>query len=528
MIIDARSVPSGTEITADVCIIGGGAAGISIAQTFFQTTHKVILVESGGHEFDENTQSLYEGTIVGLEPGYTLSNSRLRFFGGSTNHWTGQCHPLDTIDFEERPWVPLSGWPISRNDLENYYDAARVLINLPPFNIFDKISRKLPIETVIDPLLKNSFFESPSTFEPRVFDFNPKNFAQSYQEKFSRSNAIHVYLHANATSIQSDSYATEATGILAATLTGRSLKFRARYYILALGGLESPRLLLSSNSVRPNGLGNDNDVVGRFFQEHPFFDLGHVVLGNNPACEVRRENTEFEQLVRVAIPETAQRSNGLLNSAFLVTPATPNSVLEIPETGRAIFKDHQVPSELSNKAINAFLAIKNPLRSLLCSISGANANPDVLSVTWGAEQTPNRLSRVALTDERDQLGMRKIYLDWQLNQIDHDNLLKTARWIGREIGRLGIGRMRENNWLRESFSDIVQSHKGGNFHHMGTLRISDTARNGVVDANCKVFGMKNLFVAGSALFPTSGFANPTLTIVALALRLAEHLKTRLV
>ena len=337
-----------------------------------------------------------------------------------------------------------------------------------------------------------------------------------------------MYLNANATSVLSNPYASKAIGISAATLTGRNLRFRARHYVLALGGLETPRLLLSSNDVRPAGLGNDQDVVGRYFQEHPFFGFGHIALSNNTPCATPDPAPRYEQLIRVAIPESAQRSYELLNSAFLVSLATPNTVLSIPETGRAIFRDRQIPEELRNKTINAFLGMENPLRSLLCSVSGHQANGDVLSVTWGAEQVPNRHCRVALTDERDQLGMRKIKLDWQLSELDHTNLIKTSHWIGREVGRLGIGRMRQPDWFQNSISAALQHNKGGNFHHMGTLRFSDNPNHGVVDANCRVHGVENLYVAGSAVFPTSGYANPTLTIVALALRLADHLKNRLI
>jgi choline dehydrogenase-like flavoprotein len=528
MIIDARSVPSGTEIFADICIVGGGAAGITVAQTFANSPHKIVVVESGGLEFDENTQSLYDGNIVGLDPGYTLSDSRLRYFGGSTNHWTGQCHPLDTIDFEERDWLPMSGWPISRKDMAGYYESARTLIGLPPFNIFDSKSKGLPTKTAIDPLLESNFFRSQSSFEPRVFNFSPLNFADAYENGFARSHEIDVYLNANATSVLSNPYASKAIGISAVTLTGRNLKFRARHYVLALGGLETPRLLLSSNDVRPAGLGNDLDIVGRYFQEHPFFGFGHIALSNNAPCATPDPAPRYEQLIRVAIPEAAQRSNELLNSAFLVSLATPSTVLGIPETGRAIFRDRQIPEELRNKTINAFLGMENPLRSLLCSISGHQANGDLLSVTWGAEQVPNRHSRVALTDERDQLGMRKINLDWQFSELDHANLVKTSHWIGREVGRLGIGRMRQPDWFQNSTSAALQHNTGGNFHHMGTLRVSDNPHHGVVDANCRVHGIENLYVAGSAVFPTSGYANPTLTIVALALRLADHLKNRLI
>jgi len=527
MIIDARSVPSDTEIFADVCIVGGGAAGIAVAQTFTNSPYKIVVVESGGLEFDETTQSLYDGRIVGLDPGYTLSNSRLRYFGGSTNHWTGQCHPLDSIDFMERDWLPMSGWPISRKDLTDFYESARTLIGLPPFNIFNLKTGGLTNKTVVDPILHSNFFRTHSNFEPRIFNFNPLNFADAYKNKFSQSREIDVYLNANATSVLSNPYASEAIGINVATLSGRTLRFRARHYVLALGGLETPRLLLSSDDVRPAGLGNDQDNVGRYFQEHPFFKIGHIALSDNPTCDVPSSTSQYEQLIRIAIPETAQRSNDLLNSAFLVSIATPSTILNIPETGRAVLRDHQLLENLRNKTIDAFLAMDNPLRSVLCSIFGRQANADVLSLTWGAEQAPNWHSRVALTNMRDQLGMRKIKLDWQLSELDHTNLLKTSHWIGREVGRLGIGRMRQPDWFKKSISKVFKKNTGGNFHHMGTLRISNNSQHGVVDVNCRVHGMENLYIAGSSIFPTSGYANPTLTIVALALRLADHLKNRL-
>ncbi len=234
MIIDARSIPSGTEITSDLCIVGGGAAVISIAQAFSESANKIALVESGGHEFDEDTQSLYDASIVGLDPGYSLTDSRLRFFGGSTNHWAGQCHPLDTIDFAERDWLPLSGWPISRVDMADYYDAARTLIGLPTYSLYDAKTGSFPSPTTIDPLLQTNFFRSRGSFEPRVFTFNALNSADAYRKKFEQSSATDVYLNANATRVLSDANARQAEGISVETLQGGKLTFRARHYVLAL------------------------------------------------------------------------------------------------------------------------------------------------------------------------------------------------------------------------------------------------------------------------------------------------------
>ena len=171
---------------------------------------------------------------MGLDPGYSLTDSRLRFFGGSTNHWAGQCHPLDTIDFAERDWLPLSGWPISRVDMADYYDAARTLIGLPTYSLYDAKTGSFPSPTTIDPLLQTNFFRSRGSFEPRVFTFNALNSADAYRKKFEQSSATDVYLNANATRVLSDANARQAEGISVETLQGGKLTFRARHYVLAL------------------------------------------------------------------------------------------------------------------------------------------------------------------------------------------------------------------------------------------------------------------------------------------------------
>jgi len=129
MHIDARNLENNTTIEGDICIVGAGASGISMALDLMNTKHKVILLEGGGFEYDDKVQELYNGKTTGQKY-YALKSSRLHYFGGTTGHWAGMCSPFDPIDFTQRNWVPDSGWPITKDDLVPFYVKAQETLQL--------------------------------------------------------------------------------------------------------------------------------------------------------------------------------------------------------------------------------------------------------------------------------------------------------------------------------------------------------------------------------------------------------------
>lgn len=518
MIDDARTLPDGQTLDADLCIIGAGAAGITLAREFAGSGKSVLLLESGGLEFDERTQALYAGEI---SPGlYDLELSRLRYFGGSTGHWGGVCRPLDEDDFEARGWVPHSGWPIALADLQPYYERACAIVQLRSTR-WDNAYWK-------DALAE--FFRLPFMGERiagAVFQLSPPtHFGEEYRQELQQAKSVRVLLHANVTEIVTGEAASQVTALRLACLDGPMLQARARAYILAAGAVESARLLLLSRRSQPQGLGNGHDLVGRYYMNHPGFYAADILLSKPQDVMARPLAAMQAVLPRLVVTPKAAADARLAKFSAWAHPVGDDGELQLSpgyKALRAMFRD------LRNGNISADLL--DHLGRVLGDLDGAAADiwsrfrpsPMIrLDPEW--EPVPNPDSRVTLTEARDELGLNRIRVDWRLTQLDIDNVRSSLEMIGQVIGAAGFGRIRLNEWLREEpRAADFPGHE--NYHPAGTTRMSDDPKQGVVDRHCRVHGVGNLYVAGAGVFPTVGAVNPTLTVVALSLRLADHLKS---
>lgn len=518
MIRDFRTDGGGAIIDTDVCVIGAGAAGITLARELAGSSRAVLVIESGGIEPEAATQALYEGAVIG-EPFPPLDTVRLRWFGGTTNHWGGHCRPLDPIDFETRPWVPYSGWPISRHDLDPFYARAQRICELGPYDYDPDVWRKVAPDLIpfrADKLIDRIWQASP-----------PTRFGDQYREDLRRAENVDVLLNANAVDIVLNEAATAVREVRIKALDGKTGRVRPRVVVLACGGIENPRLLLTSNSVMTAGVGNGHDLVGRFFLEHPHALVAFAVPTNGIArfapyihfldAEIPAGTATIQ--ARPGLSEEAQRREKLLNSCIGIGYGYDRS--EGYLAFRALAKElaqGEVPDDFGN----AVLRVVRDLGGLAEGLYHRVNDRDLLWFDTTAEQAPNPDSRVTLDDTRDSLGLPRVRLDWRLSEIDKRTARHACRLVGEELARLGLARMRVDSWLMAddgSWNDL-----GVRYHHIGTTRMSDDPKQGVVDCNCRVHGIANLYVAGSSVFPTAGNANPTLTIVALALRLADHLK----
>jgi len=507
MIIDARQIGDISLLETDVAIIGGGPAGLSIAQTFLGGNVQVCVLESGDHDYDDDTQLLYEGESVGID--YPVDTSRLRQLGGSSNHWGGYCRPLDPIDFEKRAWVPNSGWPISRAELGPYYERALPILDLKTFE-FDDPSYWLSQQGET-----NLAFPAGRLYA-RTFQFSPPTrFGEKYRADLKKSENVATYLFANVTSINAEENGRTIRDVSVRSLVGNAFTVKAKLYVLAAGGLENPRILLYSNNVMKSGLGNDNDVVGRYFMEHPhlsdFCDLVVRDAAQVPSLFQRRQTVDDTRVKMTFVPnESFVRDHQLLNASFTIGLA-----------GEYGNEEPDGFSDYDRERRKMLRAAKSLLRG-----EGGQENAEDgywFGVGCACEQVPNPDSRVMLSDDLDVLGLPKLKLDWRLTEQDRYSVVAHTKSLGYEFGAMGKGRVRlaipdDTEWPDEVY--------GGN-HHMGTTRMSDDPKTGVVDASCKVHGIDNLYVAGSSVFPTCGSANPTLSLVSLALRLADHLAERL-
>jgi choline dehydrogenase-like flavoprotein len=531
MITDARRFDDGYGFAADVCIVGAGAAGIAIAQELIGSSLEVCLLEAGGENPDPAMQALYRGRNVGLRYA-PLHTSRRRCFGGTTHDWTGRCRPLDPIDFEARDDVAYSGWPFGRAHLDPFYQRAHELLELGPMSYepCDWPDRGAALELSSHEVRTALFQYSP-----------PTNFARAYRAELEGAANVYTWLYASVVEIETDAAAERVTRLRLATPERRRLSVSAKVYILAAGGIENPRLLLASSADRRPGLGNEYDRVGRFFMEHPQLFVGPFTPSAScPPLDLYTvpPGNEFDRPDPVVA--------GLSPSAELMT----REGLLNASLGLFVRKAHQARPEYWSDGVTSLEhlvdaarrgeAPENPGRTLFDSIAGAlpiarsclarlsRRRRSALVARLSFEAAPNPDSRITLSARRDALGLPRVDLDWRLSEIDRRSALRFLEIARGVIHDSGLGEIQVHLNLAPRGRTGWPLSIAGPHHHMGTTRMHVDPKLGVVDEHCRVHQMQNLYIAGSSVFPTSGYANPTLTLVALALRLADHVKAQLV
>jgi choline dehydrogenase-like flavoprotein len=566
MIVDARTIPENQTLETDICIIGAGAAGITLAHEFTGQAVRVSVLDSGGFEFDADTHDLSSGQNIG-RPYFPLEVARLRYFGGTTNHWGGICRSFDDIDFETRPWVPHSGWPFKKADLHPYYERAGVLCNVPSAD--GRVDRS--------PFPALPF--GGNRVETRVSQVVPsagRRFGPNFRRELEHAANVSIYLWANLTEFDTNETASLVTEANVACLAGNRFKIKAHQFILAANGVENPRLLLLSNRRRPAGLGNQHDLVGRCFMEHPRLPAG-ILLPANPRTSLGLYKVHQTKGGMVegflALSEETIRREQILSVVLDLDPVYDPAYLACVDSLKSenvtslrtllkAFQSRQTPhdflrhltnvlGDLTTSLDHSVTAAPVPLprpevisqvwqadpaerTAFLCELFGGAASAaytemlqsvplDHIQVTPRIEQSPNPDSRITLGLDRDRLGLNRVQLNWQLTSLEKRSMIRALEILGAEAGRAGIGRVQITLAEDDTWPDTLH----GGWHLMGTTRMSDDPRKGVVDRNCQVHGVSNLFVAGSSVFPTASAAPPTLTLVSLAIRLADYLKGRM-
>jgi choline dehydrogenase-like flavoprotein len=492
--LDARALPKDTVLTPDLAIVGGGPAGISLTLALADSGLNILLLESGGMKFDEPTQTLYQGRETGVA--YTpLDAGRLRYLGGSTNHWGGWCRPLDAIDFESRDWVPHSGWPFARNEIEPYFARAQELVEAGPW-VYDAADGAASDSGPVIKLGEGGLYTSWFQFSKTRNGVLPTHFGERYQNELKRAASVTSVLNANVTGIRLTHDGGQVDHLDIATLSGNQITVKPRYTVLAAGAIENARIMLASNDVMKAGVGNGNDLVGRFFADHPIpRNVATLVLFDGRCAPFYSNFLTLPNgaVMRAVLSPRAQflRSHGVVGSLTTVE----NEVKLDPF---------------------AVAAVETTAQALGVDASRARA----FSLGCGMELLPDPERRVSLGSERDALGMPKSALNITITNDDFARFRLTLAELGRQLlaaksGMLHLSYDNRGEWLKAM--------DWGN-HHLGTTRMHDDPKQGVVDADGKVHGVGNLFVAGGSVFPTYGSSNPTMNLVALTLRLGDHLK----
>lgn len=474
MLLDADRGEAATHGDAafDVCICGAGPAGITLATALAAMGHRVALLEAGGIEPTDASRALYQGEIIGL-PYYPLDVCRLRYLGGTSNHWGGYTRPLDARDFAPLAVSPLNAWPIAKSDLDPYVARTEQILELaPPVVPWDLFAGRSP------------------SLQPSAYRINPVRFGPKYRNELERSDRITLILNANLVDIDLDDGLGAVRSVAVRGYTSAApVQLRARLFALCCGGLENARILLNANRQAPAGLGNGHDMVGRTFCDHIELPVGRVLL-------------------RSPLPSL---TFGIASDAIMAKHNCLSFEIELEPMARQGAVCAQ-PFETRLR-----LALEKPDDACFDA---------VLHIVIG--QKPHRDSRVTLTEAKDRFGQRLAALDWQLTDLDARTFKLAAEETARELARLDVGRVRLDDWMADSdFVIPVGDDAGGASHHMGTTRMSDDPALGVVNRDGRVHGLDNLYVGGSSVFSSPGVSNPTYTIVQLALRLADHLSGRL-
>ena len=512
---DARTLPDGTVLEGDLCIVGAGAAGITIAREFNNSPFRILLLEGGGFEFDQKMQDLYRGEIVGL-PYFPLQAAALHYFGGTTNHWAGWCAKYDPIDFEKRDWVPHSGWPITRADLDPYYKIAQNILDLGP-DKWDAADFRNGEEQ------RRPLIDDSKLFWTKMWHFSPPTrFGTKYRDEIVKSPNIHLYTYANVVEVETNDAVNAVQSMRIRTFEGKEYRARAKRFVLACHTIQNARLLLASNRQAKNGLGNDNDLVGRYFMEHFEMPSGELALAKPESTGTRLY--EFVNLGgpprgELAITPLAQRQFRVLHGTASVEAGNYGDV--VPSTFQMIdtvLMNQQRAWEKSGRKGPPPMAVKS------AETAPRSTGPQrFFHLTTRQEQAPNPDSRITLSTEKDALGMPRAKFDWRVTDLDKHSIRTFYQLLGREMGRTSTGRVQIKEWLLSDDKTWPGFISGG-WHHMGTLRMNSDPKQGVTDANCKVHDIGNLYIGGAATYPTAGAVNPTFTLVALSLRLADHLK----
>jgi len=519
MIETLAALPEDSRLEADICIVGGGAAGIALARALRGAGLAVLLTESGGETESETARSLHRVEEAGHAfPGAV--EGRARRLGGATTLWAGQSLPLDPVDFERRDWVPYSGWPIGPDTLAPYWARAERLLRLDGMRYDAAAWRHLGAE--------------PPAFDPAALRAQVswlarhRDFARLYRAELARAPDVRVLLDATAVGILPPAGDRGRYRVRLRSAGGRTAVADAARVVVCCGGLDTPRLLLASTEGAPAGLGNARDLVGRFLMDHPTAYCAEIVDPDFDRLAAyfrpfyRREGRLFP---KIALADAVQRRAGVLNA-----------------TSELVFVAPDDDAFTTAKAFYGALRGGDPLAAAGRALKVARRGDQIARFAWTRavgrrlpaargsrifvwahiEQAPDPESRVTLARERDAVGMPRARLDWRMGALDRRTFRVFAETVGAELARLGLGRAIPSPWLDDDagWRDSVQDF----YHHIGTARMADDPSQGVVDADLQVHDYPGLYVASSAVFPTGGASNPTLTILALTLRLADRLK----
>jgi len=550
MIVDADTIEMNACLWADVCVVGGGAAGIALALALSGQGLRIVLLESGRLRGHAPTQALYAGEVADERLHSPPDKYRTRRMGGSTAIWGGRCVPFDPFDFDARSQVPDSGWPLSLADLLPFYPQANALAEAGRFSY----DAEQALGPNAPPMIRGFASALVTTSSLERFSC-PTDFGRRYARRLQLAGDLKVLLGANCTAVRLAAGALAVDEMEVRTLAGRQFRVAVRAAVIATGGLETARLLLASRDVAPAGIGNEHDVVGRYYMCHIAGNVGNLTFSGatrdvRHGYEITPEGVYCRR--RLAVAGSEQQRRGLANAVArlhfprITDPAHRNGVLSGLFLARRLIS-YEYGKRLNDGTPTTAMLYARHLLNVLADPLDTSAFlahwvarrtlaqrkfPSVIlrnrtnrfSLEVHGDQSPRADSRVTLTGKADALGMPQLRVDWRYSPQDIESIRRTLDLMAQEFERSGTGCLEYDPHTLEE--DLLRFGAYGG-HHIGTARMGSDPRKSVVDADCRVHSVGNLYVAGSAVFPTSSQANPTLTLIALSLRLGRHLAQRL-
>lgn len=579
-IANLASFAANSSFEADIAIVGGGPAGLTIAREFFGTPTRVLILESGLLDETPNHAALNAVESVGEPRSDAQRQKRIAFhsaqsstwshdsqpygvrcraLGGSTHAWAGKSAAFDVIDFQKRPWVPHSGWPITRASLDPYLDRAAHALNLGP-NCYDEGLWKLigikPPQLRFDGEGLRSFFWQFA--RSRIDRIDVMRVGREFVT--CKADNVRVLLNATATQIRLTPDGATFDGLEVSTIDGARSRVKAKVAVIAASSIENARLLLASNAVQSQGIGNGQDLVGRFLMDHAGarvarFDAGDAaqVMRRFGFYGVRQHGRTHMYMHGLAPTPVLQERLQLLNSAVYFMPelspddpwgafmrllrrssATPlqdarnvlgGAGMVAKGMGMKVLASSATPGFLKEFIVNAAIQVNPNLVAEEFQSRGMPHRLSSVSIDAIAEQRPDPDSRVRLSARTDRLGMPLAQVNWRINDDERRTIVQIARLARDAFARAGLPTPVLESWIDEE--RLAQGHIIDMAHSAGTTRMSASPASGVVDQDCQVHGVRGLFVSGGSVFPTIGHANPTLMILALAIRLADKIKSQL-
>jgi choline dehydrogenase-like flavoprotein len=531
MIRSGETLADGGTTEADIAIVGGGAMGIALAVRLSGRIGRIVLIEAGGAQFKSaDNLSFFKAERVDDPRHAPTELYRRRMLGGTTSVWGGRCIPFDREDFTST--LDRPGWPLEFAEVNAYVPDALEFLDAgkPEFSAAAALpDTPVPLDRPLNDLALD-----------RIERYSkPTDLWRKWRNYLTGSSDVTVIQKATCTGVLTNAEGTRAAALEVRTPSHRRHKIVSETIVLACGGFETPRLLLASRATCSRGLGNERDLVGRFYMTHLVSSAENVgvlrfaLAGMARAFDFNRTADGVYARRMILLSPEARRREGLPNVVF--RPSRPpmddashrDSVLSAMFLARSVL----IPPEYAR----SLAANRGNLPTLkVWREHGGNVVADVPSVfryrkdgryplEFNAEQMPNPASRVTLGDDTDALGMPRLVVQWRYRETELDAICRAYRVLTTAVAESGLGEIQVHSDLRDSVRQALVPQGG---HHIGTVRMSADASAGVVDANCEVWGIRGLLVAGAAVLPTSGFANPTLTALALAFRLAEHLIRR--